>query len=395
MGAVVGAGRGHQRRRACGRRAGRSTSSPVAKLLPLLLLVVLGAAADRRRRSWPRRPWRRPDWTQAVLLLVFAYGGFEAPLIPAGEARDPRRDSAFALLTALAVIAIVYCAGAAGGGRPGAGVADGGAGAGAGGGRLRRAARRARRGVRERGRHGLDLRLDGGHRRCQRRASSTRWPSAASCPRCSPASTRASAPRTSPSRVRAAGLAFGALRRLRLANATISAIVRLVTYGLVCVALLVFRRRGGLEAPGFRVPGGAVGRGAGRHRLLPVAARHAHLHPGLGCWRRWSSAGAAAMLAGAPPAFDLRPRGRKWLRVAPRSSGTSRPTSAASCASRAGSARPARPVALARVERRFGRRLPGAARADRSSCWRAEGPRPRGRPPGPRRARRATASSSS
>jgi amino acid transporter len=37
-------------------------------------------------------------------------------------------------------------------------------------------------------------------------------------------------------------------------NATVSAIVRLVTYGLICAALLVFRRRGG-EEPGFRLPG--------------------------------------------------------------------------------------------------------------------------------------------
>jgi amino acid transporter len=41
-------------------------------------------------------------------------------------------------------------------------------------------------------------------------------------------------------------------------NATLSAIVRLVTYALTCAALLVFRRRGG-ERPGFRLPAaGAV-----------------------------------------------------------------------------------------------------------------------------------------
>jgi len=31
--------------------------------------------------------------------------------------------------------------------------------------------------------------------------------------------------------------------------------VRLLTYGLTCVALLVFRRRGGAPEAGFRVPG--------------------------------------------------------------------------------------------------------------------------------------------
>ncbi len=79
----------------------------LAKLLPLLLLIGLGLTrvsgdvlATQRVAS--------SDWTQAVLLLVFAYGGFESPLIPAGEARRPQRDTAFALLVALGVIAGVY-----------------------------------------------------------------------------------------------------------------------------------------------------------------------------------------------------------------------------------------------------------------------------------------------
>jgi amino acid transporter len=42
-------------------------------------------------------------------------------------------------------------------------------------------------------------------------------------------------------------------------NAVLSAIVRLVTYGLTCVALLVFRREAaGLDAPGFRAPAGPL-----------------------------------------------------------------------------------------------------------------------------------------
>ena len=39
---------------------------------------------------------------------MFAYGGFETPLIVAGEVRQPRRDSAFALIVGMAVIATVY-----------------------------------------------------------------------------------------------------------------------------------------------------------------------------------------------------------------------------------------------------------------------------------------------
>ncbi len=80
-----------------------------AKLLPLLALAALGLLAFRAD-VFRAQAVERPDWTQAVLLLVFAYGGFEAPLIPAGEARDPRRDSAFALLLAMAVVTTVYLA---------------------------------------------------------------------------------------------------------------------------------------------------------------------------------------------------------------------------------------------------------------------------------------------
>jgi amino acid transporter len=41
-------------------------------------------------------------------------------------------------------------------------------------------------------------------------------------------------------------------------TATLSAIVRLVTYGLTCAALLVLRRKWPLEAPGFRLSGAEV-----------------------------------------------------------------------------------------------------------------------------------------
>jgi APA family basic amino acid/polyamine antiporter len=42
------------------------------------------------------------------VLLIFAYGGFEAALISAGEAKDPRRDLPFGLFAALATCAVVY-----------------------------------------------------------------------------------------------------------------------------------------------------------------------------------------------------------------------------------------------------------------------------------------------
>ena len=79
----------------------------VAKLLPLGLLVVL-ALPRFSAEVLATQTVASPDWTAAILLLVFVFGGFEAALIPAGEVKDPRRDSAFALLTGVGTVAVLY-----------------------------------------------------------------------------------------------------------------------------------------------------------------------------------------------------------------------------------------------------------------------------------------------
>jgi APA family basic amino acid/polyamine antiporter len=43
-----------------------------------------------------------------MVLLVFAYGGFETALVPLGEAKNPRRDVGFALLTSLIGCVAIY-----------------------------------------------------------------------------------------------------------------------------------------------------------------------------------------------------------------------------------------------------------------------------------------------
>ena len=80
----------------------------VAKLLPLVLLGVVGVASVRPE-VLATQTVAAPDWTEAVLLLVFAYGGFESAVVAAGEARDPKRDMAFALVVAMGAITAVYC----------------------------------------------------------------------------------------------------------------------------------------------------------------------------------------------------------------------------------------------------------------------------------------------
>ncbi len=97
-----------------GVRAGAQLSNvfTAAKLIPLLLVAVGGTlfvllAHPHLPGAAPVTPIPR-DWLQAVLLLSFAFGGFEAALIPAAEARDPRRDAPFALFAALGVCTLVY-----------------------------------------------------------------------------------------------------------------------------------------------------------------------------------------------------------------------------------------------------------------------------------------------
>lgn len=83
-------------------------SFTVAKLVPLGLLIVVGLGAVAPERLAPGAPPESGDLAKAMLLLVFAFTGFELAIIPAGEASDPRRNLPWALLTGLGVVAVVY-----------------------------------------------------------------------------------------------------------------------------------------------------------------------------------------------------------------------------------------------------------------------------------------------
>jgi len=50
------------------------------------------------------------DWFDAVILMVYAYGGFEAALAASGEARNPRKDVPIALLFAMIATTLLYIA---------------------------------------------------------------------------------------------------------------------------------------------------------------------------------------------------------------------------------------------------------------------------------------------
>jgi APA family basic amino acid/polyamine antiporter len=53
-------------------------------------------------------PVEAKDWLEAVLVLVYAYGGFEAVLLISGEMRNPRRDVPAALCIGIGSVAVIY-----------------------------------------------------------------------------------------------------------------------------------------------------------------------------------------------------------------------------------------------------------------------------------------------
>ena len=80
----------------------------VGKLIPLIMFVVVGLFfIDARRYSFNETP-SYSAFSQAALLLVFAYTAFEVAIIAAGETRDPQRDVPFALLTGIGVVVVLY-----------------------------------------------------------------------------------------------------------------------------------------------------------------------------------------------------------------------------------------------------------------------------------------------
>jgi amino acid transporter len=87
-----------------------SNASVVAKLAALGMVCVAGVGWLLIHPAVPAQPLApgTDSWLKAMLLLLFAYGGYEAALNPMGEAHNPRRDVAFALFAALVTVTVLY-----------------------------------------------------------------------------------------------------------------------------------------------------------------------------------------------------------------------------------------------------------------------------------------------
>jgi APA family basic amino acid/polyamine antiporter len=97
-----------------GVRSGTRLSDSFTAAKVLLLVVFIGAGLTWMRIHGAVTPAPLPhaitamDWLEAVLVLVYAFGGFEAVLLATGEMRDPRRDAPVALLIGIAVVSVIY-----------------------------------------------------------------------------------------------------------------------------------------------------------------------------------------------------------------------------------------------------------------------------------------------
>jgi amino acid transporter len=80
------------------------------KLAPLAAIVVAGLMWSGPHPATVAAPSAASSgrWLQAMIILFFAYGGFETAVAPMAEAKDPRRDIPFALFAGTCVVAVLY-----------------------------------------------------------------------------------------------------------------------------------------------------------------------------------------------------------------------------------------------------------------------------------------------
>ncbi len=231
-----------------------SNAFTIGKLVPIIIFIAAGLFfLNPQAYEFGASP-TTADFSKSVLLLVYAFTGFEMATIPAGEVRDPQRNLPRALLIAILVVAILYimiqvvCVGTL----PGLGssqkpLADAGSQfLGAAGGAIISA--------------GAIISITGNLNILL--LSGSRLPFAMAEQKQLPAfvgsiHTKFFTPYVS-ILITAGLMLFLTLKSSFVAALTISTIARLVTYAATCLALPVFRLRRETPAAAFRLPGGSI-----------------------------------------------------------------------------------------------------------------------------------------
>ncbi|MGB5028220.1 MAG: APC family permease [Chitinophagaceae bacterium] len=80
----------------------------ISKLLPLLLFIVVGSFFIEPAQYEIKHIPDFSSFSSTVLLLVFAFGGFESVLVNSGEVKNPEKNLPFALLLAALFITTIY-----------------------------------------------------------------------------------------------------------------------------------------------------------------------------------------------------------------------------------------------------------------------------------------------
>ncbi len=81
----------------------------IAKLLPLTAFIIIGLFNIQPGSMDAKKAFEFSSFSTSVLLLVFAFGGFESVLINTGEIHNPRKNLPFALITGFIFITVFYC----------------------------------------------------------------------------------------------------------------------------------------------------------------------------------------------------------------------------------------------------------------------------------------------
>ena len=226
----------------------------IGKLVPMFIFIGVGLFfLNPHAFALGARPPAGP-FSQSVLLLLYAFTGFEMAAIPAGEIRDPQKHLPRALLIATAVVAFTYiliqivCIGTlpelAHSSKP---LADAGQ-------RFMGTAGGAVISI------GAIISIAGNLNIVL--LSGSRVPFAIAEQKQLPAflakvHRRFFTPHIAIAITAAMMLAL-TLKSSFVAALTISAIARLVTYAVTCAALPVLRRREGVSPAAFRLPGGSI-----------------------------------------------------------------------------------------------------------------------------------------
>jgi basic amino acid/polyamine antiporter, APA family len=79
----------------------------IGKLVPLAVFLAVGLVHVNWSRLAPLPPLSAGDALAAALLLAFAFGGYDTLSIPAGEAKNPRRDLPFAFIATIVAVTVI------------------------------------------------------------------------------------------------------------------------------------------------------------------------------------------------------------------------------------------------------------------------------------------------